>query len=61
MFKIMILDSNILTFCAKNFSLVGCTVSPGFKFEDFKLGDKAQLISQYPQHQQLINRLAKRN
>jgi predicted cupin superfamily sugar epimerase len=36
------------------FSLVGCTVSPGFTFEDFKLAEKQSLIIDYPQHQRLI-------
>jgi len=41
----------------KSFSLFGCTVSPGFEFEDFKLGKREQLIKKFPQHQSLINRL----
>lgn len=36
------------------FSLVGCTVSPGFDFNDFELGTRAQLIRDYPQHADLI-------
>lgn len=39
------------------FSLVGCTVAPGFDFEDFELADRNKLISEYPQHQSLINQL----
>jgi predicted cupin superfamily sugar epimerase len=39
------------------FSLVGCTVAPGFDFADFKLADRAALIRQYPQHAELIERL----
>ena len=38
------------------FSLVGCTVSFGFDFEDFELAD-ASLIKRFPQHQELISRL----
>lgn len=30
------------------FSLVGCTVSPGFDFRDFELADKANLTKQFP-------------
>jgi len=51
-------------FCAEltnksSFALMGCTVSPGFDFEDFELGDKGELILQYPQHRELIERFAK--
>lgn len=36
------------------FSLVGCSVSPGFDFADFELANRAALSTQFPQHQQLI-------
>lgn len=37
-----------------NFSLLGCTVAPGFDFRDFILADRKELISAYPQHEELI-------
>lgn len=37
-----------------SFSLVGCTVSPGFDFEDFELGTREGLIKLFPQHAELI-------
>ena len=37
-----------------SFSLVGCTVSPGFDFNDFVLAKKDDLISEFPQHKTLI-------
>jgi len=40
------------------FSLLGCTVAPGFDFADFELANRATLIHQYPQHAALIERLA---
>ncbi|MET0634787.1 MAG: cupin domain-containing protein [Chitinophagaceae bacterium] len=40
------------------YSLVGCTVAPGFDFNDFELARKASLISMYGEHRELINRLA---
>ncbi len=43
----------------ESFALMGCTVSPGFSFEDFMLGSKADLIKQYPQHSTLIQRLSR--
>jgi len=41
------------------FILVGCTVAPGFAFEDFELADRHWLSSAYPQHQTLIERFTK--
>ena len=38
------------------FSLVGCTVAPGFDFTDFELAD-GELIKQFPQHRELISKL----
>jgi predicted cupin superfamily sugar epimerase len=39
------------------FALVGATVSPGFDFADFSLGDRAELLSAYPTHAPLIKAL----
>ena len=38
----------------RSYSLVGCTVSPGFDFHDFELGDRASLINLYPKHTAII-------
>ncbi|NQX68250.1 cupin domain-containing protein [Paenibacillus alba] len=40
------------------FSLVGCMVSPGFDFQDFELLAQDDLLQQYPQHKDIIKRLA---
>lgn len=40
-------------------SLVGCTVAPGFEFEDFEIAKRAELMGKYPQHQELIGRLTR--
>jgi predicted cupin superfamily sugar epimerase len=40
-----------------SFTLMGCMVSPGFDFKDFKLLNKNELISKYPQHRQIIEKL----
>lgn len=40
------------------FSLVGCMVSPGFDFEDFKLFTKEELLKEYPQHKEVIEKMA---
>ena len=41
------------------FSLVGCTVSPGFDFQDFEMADRAELTQQYPQHKEVIEGLTR--
>ena len=38
-------------------SLVGGTVAPGFDFADFELADRRALVTAYPQHRALIERL----
>ena len=43
----------------KSFALFGCTVSPGFEFEDFKMGRRDELIKNFPLHSDLIKRLTK--
>jgi predicted cupin superfamily sugar epimerase len=39
------------------FSLVGCTVAPGFDFADFEMAERATLLAQYPQHRAVIEQL----
>ena len=41
----------------KSFSLFGCTVSPGFDFEDFELGNRDTLVKNFPLHKKIIKRL----
>ncbi len=36
------------------FSLVGCTVAPGFDFKDFELARCEELITLFPEHRSLI-------
>lgn len=48
--------------CVENkndFSLVGCTVAPGFDFDDFELAKKNDLIAEFPQHANIITQLTK--
>jgi predicted cupin superfamily sugar epimerase len=42
---------------ADGFSLVGCTVSPGFDFADFELAVRSKLLLQFPQHEEYITAL----
>jgi uncharacterized protein len=39
-------------------SLVGCMVSPGFDFQDFELFTQDELLKKYPQHKDIITKLA---
>lgn len=41
------------------YSLVGCTVSPGFDFADFELANREVLLSEYPQHREIIEALTR--
>ncbi len=43
----------------KSWALVGCTVSPGFDFDDFELANRAQLVRKYPRHRELIESLTR--
>lgn len=42
-----------------SYALVGCTVSPGFDFKDFELGDAKSLVALFPEQRNLIERLCK--
>jgi predicted cupin superfamily sugar epimerase len=43
----------------QSFALVGCTVAPGFDFEDFELGKRSELTKLYPHHRKLIEQLTR--
>lgn len=40
-----------------NYTLTGCTVSPGFDFADFELAKREELVKEYPRHEALISQL----
>ncbi len=40
-----------------SYSLVGCTVAPGFDFADFELADREALLALFPAHAALIRSL----
>ena len=40
-----------------DWTLVGCTVAPGFEFSEFELAAPGALEARYPQHRELISRL----
>jgi uncharacterized protein len=37
-----------------SYTLLGCTVSPGFEFSDFELGLQGNLLKLFPQHSEMI-------
>jgi predicted cupin superfamily sugar epimerase len=39
------------------FTLVGCTVAPGFELRDFELPSRRQLLAEWPDHAELISAL----
>jgi predicted cupin superfamily sugar epimerase len=41
------------------YALVGCTVSPGFDFQDFELAGRKSLQQQYPNQALLVERLTR--
>ena len=51
-FAAEVLDEN-------SFSLVGCTVSPGFDFKDFNLPSQDYLISEFPEHSDIIKKFTR--
>jgi uncharacterized protein len=42
-----------------SFALVGCTVAPGFDFEDFELAKRSELRRLFPHHESLIEKLTR--
>jgi hypothetical protein len=42
-----------------SYALVGCTVAPGFHYDDFKLGKREEMIKLFPQHEEIINNFTK--
>ena len=39
------------------YTLCGCTVSPGFDFEDFEMADRNRLLQAFPEHEGIIRKL----
>ncbi len=42
-----------------SYSLVGCTVSPGFDFNDFELAKREDLIAAYPDYKDVITQFTR--
>jgi len=41
------------------YCFVGCTVAPGFEFDDFELANENDLLAMYPKHAELIKQLTR--
>jgi predicted cupin superfamily sugar epimerase len=44
---------------ANAYSFVGCTVAPGFDFEDFELAERKALEQEYPAHSEIVEKLTR--
>jgi predicted cupin superfamily sugar epimerase len=42
---------------ANSYALIGCTVAPGFDYDDFELGKRDEMVKKFPQHIEIIKRL----
>lgn len=42
-----------------SFSLVGCTVAPGFDFRDFEMAKRTELATEFPQHLEIVSKLTR--
>ncbi len=42
---------------SSDYSFVGCTVSPGFVFDDFELGSRARLLESHPNSADIIHKM----
>lgn len=45
----------------ESYSLVGCTVAPGFEFEDLEIPERKTLLSFFPQYSAIIKTLTRSN
>ncbi|AZQ62220.1 cupin domain-containing protein [Flammeovirga pectinis] len=43
----------------EGYTLIGCTVAPGFEFQDFEIADTNVLKKEYPKYSELIDRFKK--
>lgn len=41
------------------FSLVGCTVAPGFDFKDFEMAGREALVARFPEHAEIITEMTR--
>jgi len=44
---------------SRSYTLVGCTVAPGFDFADFEIPTRQELLDSYPRHRVIIEQLTR--
>lgn len=42
-----------------SYSLIGCTMSPGFDYQDFELAKRNELLTMYPDYKEIIHKLTR--
>lgn len=42
-----------------SFAFIGCSLAPGFDFEDFEIAEQTKFIASYPQHTSIIKKLSR--
>lgn len=42
---------------SNSYTLAGCTVAPGFDFQDFEFADRTMLLNEFPAHRRIIEML----
>lgn len=58
--QLLVTKNTVFGSCLKehgSYALVSCVVAPGFDFRDFELFTFDQLITQYPEHENIIRKL----
>ena len=43
----------------ERFALCGCTVAPGFEFDDFEMPSRTELLARFPSHADVVMRLTR--
>ncbi|WP_371741356.1 cupin domain-containing protein [Gemella sp. zg-570] len=56
--KGVIFASSVKSKNPDDFAIVACVVTPAFTYEDFELFTQAELIKDYPEHTEIIKKLA---
>lgn len=48
--------------CDENtsYALFGCSLSPGFDFEDFELGRESSLLEKFPEHREILSKYSRK-
>lgn len=61
LFQFRVLRNTWMAAETDTFAFFGCTLTPGFEFKDFEIGNKNTLLKKYPQHRMIIELLSKQS